>query len=144
VRTSNVMTYLRLTGAAALLVTLTACSGGGTAYYGGGGAVPASAEQPLTVEDIAGEFGCKPQIQIEVVDLRQGVCKAKIGQFFVTTFASESGKDEWMNEAPEYQPHLVGPRWAVLADLKVLKKVQKKVGGDLHLSDHRVSPTPTP
>jgi hypothetical protein len=49
-----------------------------------------------------------------------------------------------MDIAPEYSPHLVGDLWTALADPEVLGKLQDVIGGDLHMSDHRVSMSPSP
>nr|BFE77889.1 hypothetical protein GCM10020093_004900 [Planobispora longispora] len=66
-----------------------------------------------------------------------------MGEFFLTTFATQRGKDEWMDAAPEYNPHLVGHLWTALSSRDVLERVQRKIGGDLHLKDHRTK-TPAP
>lgn len=97
---------------------------------------------PPTVEQLAAKLDCTPKMQVDSAELRTGYCKTSIGEFFVTTFATQQGKDEWMDQAPEYNPHLVGDIWTILGPRKVLDKVQLKVGGDLHLSDHRVTPSP--
>jgi hypothetical protein len=99
--------------------------------------VAADAGPPPSVEELAAKAGCKPKIQIEAADLRQGYCKTSIGKFFLTTFTTEHGKDEWMDQAPEYNPHLVGNIWTALGPRAVLDKLRVKIGGDLHLKDHR-------
>ena len=98
---------------------------------------PTAAAGPQTVEQLAKVAGCKPKIQVDSKDMRQGYCKNSLGQFFITTFTSQRGKDEWMDQAPEYNPHLVGPLWTILGTRTVLDKVRARVGGDLHLKDHR-------
>ncbi|GAA1296050.1 hypothetical protein Psi02_12130 [Planotetraspora silvatica] len=106
-------------------------------------AAPAAEQAPPpTVELLAAEAGCTPKIQIDAKELRQGYCTTSIGQFFITTFATQKGKDEWMDQAPEYSPHLVGNLWTALAPRPVLDKLRQQIGGDLHLMDHRKSPTP--
>lgn len=98
---------------------------------------------PPTVEQLAAKVGCTPKMQIDAADIRQGYCKTSIGKFFLTTFITQEGKDQWMDEAPEYNPHLVGNLWTALAERKVLDRLREKIGGDLHLKDHRTkSPTP--
>jgi hypothetical protein len=100
-------------------------------------AAPTAASGPQTVEQLAKEAGCKPKIQVDSKDMRQGYCKNSLGQFFITTFSTQKGKDQWMDQAPEYNPHLVGPLWTILAERTVLDRVRARVGGDLHLKDHR-------
>lgn len=99
---------------------------------------------PPTVEELAAKADCTPKMQVDTKEMRTGYCETALGKFFVSTFATQQGKDEWMDIAPEYSPHLVGNLWTVLADLAVLKQLQTKIGGDLHLSDHRVSQSPAP
>ncbi|GIH28110.1 hypothetical protein Aph01nite_64200 [Acrocarpospora phusangensis] len=100
---------------------------------------------PPTVEQLAAKVGCTPEIQVDAAELRTGACTTSVGQFFVNTFSTQQGKDEWMDQAPEYNPHLVGNLWTVLGERQVLDALKGKLGGDLHLSDHRVkSPAPDP
>ncbi|WP_370025146.1 hypothetical protein [Planotetraspora sp. GP83] len=104
---------------------------------------PVDAGPPPTVERLAAKAGCTPEIQIDAKELRQGFCQTSIGRFFLTTFATQQGKDEWMDQAPEYSPHLVGNLWTALAPRSVLDRLRRKIGGDLHLKDHRTkSPAP--
>ncbi|MFE3449345.1 hypothetical protein ACFXJ8_10455 [Nonomuraea sp. NPDC059194] len=121
------MTYLRT---AAFVLVLAACSPGDGGY--------GAASGPMTVEQLAAKAGCTPHIQIDARELRQGHCETGDGEFFLTTFATQQGKDAWMDTAPEYNPHLVGPLWTALSSRAVLERVQRRLGGDLHLKDHRV------
>lgn len=124
------------------LALLSACTAG-QAAPAGPGSLPAASGTPLTVEQLAAEAGCAPKIQIDAAELRQGYCRTSIGDFFITTFATQRGKDAWMDQAPEYNPHLVGNLWTALAPRAVLDRLRERIGGDLHLRDHRVkSPSP--
>ncbi|MDA0633883.1 hypothetical protein OUY22_10670 [Nonomuraea sp. MCN248] len=137
-------TYPRLAAYTLLAGLLVACTpGGGDGGYVAAGRQQAQA-QPLTVEQLADKVGCAPRIQVDATDIRTGYCKTDDGEFFVSTFATEGGKNDWMDQAPEYKPHLVGPKWTVLGDLEVLEALQVPLDGDLHLTDHRVSETPAP
>ncbi|MGW0806457.1 hypothetical protein [Nonomuraea sp. NPDC002799] len=127
----------------ALLAGLVAgCSSGGWGDYVAAGQSQQPAP-PLTVEQLSAKIGCTPKLQVEATELRTAYCKTVDGEYFVNTFASEKLKDEWMDRAPEYNPHLVGPRWTVLGPLKVLEALKERLNGDLHLMDHRVSPKPS-
>lgn len=148
----HMTTIARLAASALLVGLVAACSPGSGS--GGAAAAPIAggADEPIpdpteltvfTVEQIAAKVGCKPRIQLDAKDIRTGFCKTKDGQFFVNTFASKTDQDAWMNEAPEYSPHLVGHRWTVLSSLDVLKTLQGPLSGDLHLTDHRVSVKPS-
>jgi hypothetical protein len=124
--------------AALSAATLAACSAAGS----GEEAAAAAPGPPPTVEQLAAKAGCTPKMQVDAAELRTGYCKTSIGEFFVNTFTTQQGKDAWMDQAPEYNPHLVGDIWTILGPRKVLDQVRLKVGGDLHLTDHRVTPTP--
>ncbi|KAB8192298.1 hypothetical protein FH608_026835 [Nonomuraea phyllanthi] len=123
--------------ALALLAGLVA----GCASAGAGGQVAAGARQPagasLTVEQLSAKVGCTPRMQVDAADLRTGYCRTADGEFFVTTFRTQAEKDRWMDAAPEYNPHLVGHLWTVLSSRKVLDLLRERLGGDLHLTDHR-------
>lgn len=137
----HMTTYPRVAAFALLIGLVAACAPDGESGGGGGGYVAAGANQeeaaPLTVEQLAAKVGCKPRMQVDAEDIRTGFCKTGDGRFFVTTFASQAGKDSWMDIAPEYNPHLVGNLWTVLSDRKVLESLKERLGGDLHLKDHR-------
>ncbi|MEW9549329.1 hypothetical protein [Nonomuraea sp. NPDC050783] len=138
-------TFPRLAAFALLAGLVAGCSssGGWGDYVAAGQNQPANTT-PLTVEQLSAKVGCKPKMQVDGAEVRTGYCKTTVGEFFVNTFKSEKLKDEWMDQAPEYNPHLVGPRWTVLGPLEVLEQLKSPLNGDLHLMDHRVSQTPTP
>ncbi|MFC4113632.1 hypothetical protein [Nonomuraea zeae] len=131
-------TFPRLAAFALLAGLVAACSSAGWGDYVAAGKDQKNVK-PLTVEQLSTMVGCKPKMQVEASELRTGYCKTSDGEFFVNTFATEALKDEWMDRAPEYNPHLVGPQWTVLGPLKVLKALQERLNGDLHLTDHRTS-----
>ncbi|QYC43503.1 hypothetical protein Nocox_29595 [Nonomuraea coxensis DSM 45129] len=139
-------TFPRLAAFALLAGLVAGCSSSG----GWGGYVAAGKDQqqadavPLSVEQLSAKVGCTPKMQVDSAEIRTGHCKTEVGEFFVNTFKSEKLKDQWMDQAPEYNPHLVGPRWTVLGPLEVLEQLKSPLSGDLHLMDHRVSQTPTP
>ncbi|TYB68595.1 hypothetical protein FXF51_12300 [Nonomuraea sp. PA05] len=130
------MTTIPRLAALALLAGLVAgcSSGSGGGYLAAAGQAGAA---PLTVEQLSAKVGCSPRMQVNAAELRTGYCKTPDGEFFVTTFQSQAGKDAWMDAAPEYNPHLVGPLWTVLSSRKVLDLLKERLGGDLHLTDHR-------
>ncbi|MBF8187560.1 hypothetical protein ITP53_17830 [Nonomuraea sp. K274] len=131
------MTTLPRLAAFALLAGLaTACSAGSGGDHVAAGQ-NAKGAAPLTVEQLSARVGCEPRMQVDAADIRTGYCKTPDGEFFVTTFRSQAGKDAWMDAAPEYNPHLVGNLWTVLSSRKVLDLLRERLGGDLHLTDHR-------
>ncbi|MFG1706848.1 hypothetical protein ACFLIM_27020 [Nonomuraea sp. M3C6] len=128
-------TFPRLAALALLAGLVAACSSGsGGDYVAAAGQVNAA---PLTVEQLSAKVGCEPRMQVDAADIRTGYCKTPDGEFFVSTFTTQSGKDAWMDAAPEYNPHLVGKLWTVLSSRKVLDLLKERLGGDLHLTDHR-------
>jgi hypothetical protein len=136
-------TFPRLAASALLVGLVASCApsdGGGAGAEVPAGAKPAAVQQKaLSVEELSAKVGCKPKIQVDAEDMRTGYCKTKVGQFFVNTFTTQAGKDAWMDQAPEYNPHLVGYLWTVLSDRKVLEELKAPLNGDLHLKDHRTN-----
>ncbi|GAA1667779.1 hypothetical protein GCM10009733_076680 [Nonomuraea maheshkhaliensis] len=128
-------TIPRLTAVALLAALVAGCSSGSGGYVASAGKLAGAA--PLTVEQISAKVGCTPRMQVDAAEIRTGFCRTPDGEFFVTTFASQTGKDAWMDAAPEYNPHLVGNLWTVLSSRKVLDLLRERLGGDLHLTDHR-------
>lgn len=137
------MTFPRLTACGLIVALATACTPGDGP--GGGYVAAAQGHQaaPLTVEQLAAKVDCRPRIQVDAADMRQGYCKTGDGEFFLTTFSTQAGKDAWMDTAPEYNPHLVGHLWTALSTRTVLDRIRTRLGGDLHLKDHRTQ-TPQP
>ncbi|MFF1722880.1 hypothetical protein [Streptomyces sviceus] len=122
---------LALTGAAAVLA-LAGCGSGGDAKAVA--AVPSAATGSL--EHLAAEVKCTPNIQIDADELRQAVCKkAKDadGKFILATFATDRGQREWINGAKDYGGHfLVGRKWVAVGDTtKTVTALRKTLGGDI-------------
>ncbi|SDH43573.1 hypothetical protein [Nonomuraea jiangxiensis] len=129
-------TFPRLAAFALLAGLVAACSSGsGGGYVAAGNGRQNAA--PLTVEQLSAKVGCEPKMQVDAADIRTGYCKTPDGEFFVSTFTTQAGKDAWMDAAPEYNPHLVGTLWTVLSSRQVLDLLKERLGGDLHLTDHR-------
>ncbi len=114
-----------------------ACS---PAHGSGGGSVAAGGQAnaaPLTVEQLSARVGCKPRMQVNAADVRTGYCKTPDGEFLVTTFRTQAGKKAWMEAAPGDDPHLVGNLWTVMSSRSVLDLLRERLGGDVHLIDHK-------
>jgi hypothetical protein len=116
-------------GAAVALLVLTGCGGS----HGSGDAqekVPATATGSL--EDLAADVDCKPSIQTDADEIRQGVCKNTDGQFILATFATDRGQREWLNGAKDYGgSYLVGAKWVAVGDQKVVTALRGRLGGDI-------------
>ncbi len=117
---------LAVAGAAAVLA-LAGCGSGGEQKA----AVPETASGSL--EHLAAEVKCKPTIQIDADELRQGVCKGGHGRFILATFATDRGQREWINGAKDYGGHyLVGRKWvAVGEETSTVTALRTKLGGDI-------------
>ncbi|MFF2993833.1 hypothetical protein ACFVTC_04535 [Streptomyces sp. NPDC057950] len=119
-------------GAAVALLALTGCGGsddGGT-KAGTADRVPATATGSL--EDLAAEVKCRPDIQTDADEIRQGVCKVDAGKFILATFATDRGQREWLNGAKDYGgSYLVGAKWVAVGDQKMVTSLRGRLGGTL-------------
>ncbi|WAZ21279.1 hypothetical protein STRCI_002441 [Streptomyces cinnabarinus] len=112
---------------------------------GSGGAGDDQAAVPETasgsLEQLAAEVKCAPDIQIDADDIRQAICKDDDGKFILATFATDRGQREWINGAKDYGGHyLVGRKWVAVGDeTSTLTVLRKTLGGDLEEgTDHTV------
>lgn len=125
-----------LAGSLALLPLATACDADADAKAAErkaskkGAAVEVVA--PADVEVIANLTGCKVTIRIEAKELREGACHTETGDYLITTFPEERYKLTWLDSAAMYGgTYLVGPRWAISAEPKLLEPLRAKVGGTI-------------
>ncbi|MFF4395940.1 hypothetical protein [Streptomyces sp. NPDC001480] len=124
---------LALTGATAVLA-LAACGGSGEATE----SVPTTATGSL--ESLAAEVKCSPNIQTDADELRQAICKNGDGKFILATFATDRGQREWINDAKDYGGYyLVGRKWVAVGDNGVVKALRKKLGGDVEIGTNHGS-----
>ncbi|MET7655178.1 MULTISPECIES: hypothetical protein [unclassified Streptomyces] len=87
---------------------------------------------PAKVEVIAGLTGCTAKIRIEADELRQGVCHTEEADYLITTFPEEQYKETWLEAAGIYGgQYLVGSRWVVSAQPKMLTGFRPKLGGTI-------------
>ncbi|MFF3312202.1 hypothetical protein [Streptomyces sp. NPDC002952] len=117
------------TGAVAALLLLTGCGGSG-----GAGAeddkVPATATGSL--EHLASEAKCDPDIQTDADEIRQAVCKNTDGKFILATFATDRGQREWLNEAKDYGgSYLVGSKWVAVGEPGTVTALRGRLGGTM-------------
>ncbi|MBL1081109.1 hypothetical protein JK359_03820 [Streptomyces actinomycinicus] len=125
------MRLTRLTLGAAALLALAGCSSGG-----GTEAVPPTATGSL--ERLAAEVKCKPNMQTDADEIRQALCRNGDGKFILATFATDRGQREWINDAKDYGGHyLVGRKWVAVGEDGVVKALRGTLGGDLEAgADH--------
>ncbi|CAM5384040.1 hypothetical protein [Streptomyces aurantiogriseus] len=116
---------LAVAGAAAALV-LTGCGGSD----GGTQAVPETATGSL--EQLAAEVDCKPNMQTDADEIRQAICKNTDGKFILVTFATDRGQREWINGAKDYGGHyLVGRKWVAVGETSTVTALRSTLGGDI-------------
>ena len=85
-----------------------------------------------SLEHLASEVKCKPNIQTDADDLRQAICKTGDGKFILATFATDRGQREWINSAKDYGGHyLVGAKWVAVGDTKVVTALRGRLGGTM-------------
>lgn len=130
---------LSAAGAAALLM-LTGC-GSGSADEGD--AIPKTATG--TLESIASEAGCKPDIQTDTDTIRQALCTNKDGdfdgKFVLATFATDRGQAEWLAGAKDYGGYyLVGRRWVAVGEEKTVAGLRGSLGGELQEGSEHMNP----
>lgn len=138
--TARLVRGAALAGSLALLPLATACSGGeddasakSTPTPTAVTAAPAAGVvAPAKVEVIAGLTGCTAKIRIEADELRQGVCHTAQADYLITTFPEEQYKESWLESAGIYGgKYLVGSRWVVSAQPKLLEQFRPKLGGTI-------------
>jgi hypothetical protein len=127
-------------GAVAALVVLTGCG----SDDGGEAKVPETATGSL--EHIAGEVGCKPNMQTDADTIRQAICKNTDGEFngkfILATFATDRGQREWLNGAKDYGGYyLVGRKWVAVGEEKTVTGLRGRLGGTMeegseHMNGH--------
>lgn len=123
---------LALSGAVAVLA-LAGCGSDGDQA-----AVPETATGSL--EHLAAEVRCEPNMQTDADEIRQAICKNTDGKFVLATFSTDRGQREWINGAKDYGGHyLVGRKWVAVGDTPVVRALQSTLGGDIEEgTDHSV------
>lgn len=98
---------------------------------------PAPKTKTGTLEELAAMTTCKPQVQVDADELRQGVCKTPRGRFVLTTFASSKGQKDWLIEAKPYGgSYLVGKKWIAVGEPALLQKLRGNLGGTMESGSH--------
>ncbi|WP_344047003.1 hypothetical protein [Streptomyces thermoalcalitolerans] len=116
---------LAVAGAAAVLA-LAGCGSGS----GGEAKVPPTATGSL--ESLAAEVKCKPNMQTDADTIRQAICKKGEEKYILATFATDRGQREWIEAAKDYGGfYLVGRKWVAVGEQKVLEDLRGRLGGDL-------------
>ncbi|WP_233415830.1 hypothetical protein [Streptomyces sp. N35] len=118
----------RLACAAAVFTVVLGCSGEQT---------PEPETVTGTLEEIAEKADCEPNVQTDAAELRQANCRNGEGRFILTTFATDRGQREWINEANDYGgTYLVGRKWVASGEEKVVMSLRGRLGGTVERAAH--------
>ncbi|MEU3848153.1 hypothetical protein [Streptomyces sp. NPDC029554] len=125
---------LALGGAVAILA-LAGCGSGG----GHEAAVPEAVTGSL--EHIAAEAECKPNMQTDADTIRQAICKKGEEKYVLATFATDRGQREWLNSAKDYGGYyLVGRKWVAVGQEKTVMALQSTLGGTMEEGSEHMNP----
>ncbi|KUL46350.1 hypothetical protein [Streptomyces regalis] len=99
-------------------------------------AVPKTATGSL--EHLAAEVKCKPNMQTDADEIRQALCKTGKEKYVLATFATDRGQREWINTAKDYGGYyLVGRKWVAVGHEDVVAGLRDTLGGNLEVgTDH--------
>ncbi|MCT7354216.1 hypothetical protein N4P33_18960 [Streptomyces sp. 15-116A] len=129
---------LALTGAVAALA-LAGCGSGGEDEHQGHGEGPATATGSL--EHIAAEAKCTPNMQTDADTIRQAICKKGKEKYILATFATDRGQREWLNGAKDYGGYyLVGRKWVAVGEKKTVAELRSTLGGTLEEGSEHMNP----
>lgn len=127
---------LALSGAVAILA-LTGCGSDGK----GEAAVPETVTGSL--EHIAAEARCKPNMQTDADTIRQALCKKGKEKYVLATFSTDRGQREWINTAKDYGGfYLVGRKWVAVGHEDVLRTLRGTLGGTVEVGLNHANHSP--
>ncbi|MEU0910181.1 hypothetical protein ACH4KU_01370 [Streptomyces althioticus] len=125
---------LALTCAVAALA-LAGCGSGGHGEH----AVPPTATGSL--EKLAAEAKCDPDMQTDADTIRQALCKKGDEKYVLATFSTDRGQREWLNTAKDYGGYyLVGRKWVAVGEERTVEALRTKLGGDLEEGSEHMNP----
>ncbi|CAL9566197.1 hypothetical protein [Streptomyces sp. enrichment culture] len=125
---------LALTCAVAALA-LAGCGSGGH----GEDAVPPTATGSL--EKLAAEAKCDPDMQTDADTIRQALCGKGDEKYVLATFSTDRGQREWLNTAKDYGGYyLVGRKWVAVGEERTVEALRATLGGDLEEGSEHMNP----
>ncbi|WP_030422415.1 hypothetical protein VM636_21975 [Streptomyces sp. SCSIO 75703] len=108
---------------AALALALAGCGTGD-----GEAAVPETATGSL--EHLAAEAECEPDLQTDADTIRQAICERGGEKYVIVTFATDRGQREWINTAKDYGGYyLVGRKWVAVGEQGLVEGLRGRLGG---------------
>ncbi|MEO3796780.1 hypothetical protein ABGB14_41840 [Nonomuraea sp. B10E15] len=79
----------------------------------------------------------RPSVQVDASELRQVSCRTGAGRYVVMTFTTRENQDAWYEGARAYGgTYLVGDRWTVVSDPKLLAEPHARLGGRIESHQH--------
>ncbi|MGJ7016493.1 hypothetical protein J2Z78_001997 [Streptomyces griseorubens] len=125
---------LALTCAVAALA-LAGCGSGGHGEH----AVPPTATGSL--EKLAAEAKCDPDMQTDADTIRQALCGKGDEKYVLATFSTDRGQREWLNTAKDYGGYyLVGRKWVAVGEERTVEALRATLGGDLEEGSEHMNP----
>ncbi|MBT3167210.1 hypothetical protein HTV80_29560 [Streptomyces sp. Vc74B-19] len=125
---------LALTCAVAAMA-LAGCGSGGT----GEDHVPPTVTGSL--EHLAAEAKCDPDMQTDADTIRQALCEKGDEKYVLATFATDRGQREWLNTAKDYGGYyLVGRKWVAVGEERTVEALRSSLGGDLEEGSEHMNP----
>ncbi|MET8896914.1 hypothetical protein [Streptomyces albogriseolus] len=125
---------LALTCAVAALA-LAGCGSGGHGEH----EVPPTATGSL--EKLAAEAKCDPDMQTDADTIRQALCEKGDEKYVLATFSTDRGQREWLNTAKDYGGYyLVGRKWVAVGEERTVEALRTTLGGDLEEGSEHMNP----
>lgn len=88
-----------------------------------------------SLEQLAHEAGCRPDIQTNAQELRQANCGAGASRWVLATFATDRGQAEWLDAADDYGgTYLIGRKWIAVGTDRVVTRLRGRLGGTVERS----------
>lgn len=85
-----------------------------------------------SLEKLAAEVKCDPDMQTDADTIRQALCKKGGEKFVLATFSTDRGQAEWLDTAKDYGGHyLVGRKWVAVGGAETVQELRGTLGGDL-------------
>ncbi|MET7294883.1 hypothetical protein ABZS79_22595 [Streptomyces griseoloalbus] len=125
---------LALTGVVAALA-LAGCGAGG----GDEDQAPPTATGSL--EHLAAEAKCEPNMQTDADTIRQALCEKGDEKYVLATFATDRGQREWLNTAKDYGGYyLVGRKWVAVGEERTVTALRGTLGGTMEEGSEHMNP----
>jgi hypothetical protein len=103
-------------------------------------AVNARPPDPADIATVAAAAGCTPRTTVRNSGYTQAVCVTPAARMTITTFATDKGQRDWLDEAIPYGgAYLIGKRWVVGGnDPTGMNTIAASLGGTIidHSKDH--------